>query len=158
MHWPGLCAERESAPKIGVWTKSSSTWWAKCEYQERPPPLSPPCWFLPLQFGGRSGNSGIIATDDNRQSRSELNLAKGQRDDYKDKLNGATPDQAKEQLEDLQRRVASLANFAISIEDHLQPIRNASSNRAPWWHANSNMWSIFLVMLPAPIVRFSATS
>jgi hypothetical protein len=48
--------------------------------------------------------SGIIVNRD-----SEITLYKSQRDDYKDKLNGATPDQAKKQLEDLQRRVDILA-------------------------------------------------
>ncbi|WP_407146333.1 hypothetical protein [Bradyrhizobium sp. ORS 86] len=40
---------------------------------------------------------------------SELTLAKSQRDDYRDRLGGASPDQAKKRMEDLERQVATLA-------------------------------------------------
>jgi hypothetical protein len=42
--------------------------------------------------------SAIIANRD-----SEIVLLRSQRDDYKDELNGASPDQAKKQIEDLQQ-------------------------------------------------------
>ncbi|MFK4486903.1 hypothetical protein [Bradyrhizobium sp. USDA 336] len=55
--------------------------------------------------------SGIVANRDATiASRdAELALARGQRDAYKDKLNGASPDEAKNRIEDLQRQVTALA-------------------------------------------------
>jgi hypothetical protein len=50
-----------------------------------------------------TGREGIIANKD-----SEITLLKGQRDDYKDKLSGATPDQAKARIDDLEGRLARL--------------------------------------------------
>src|SRR5258708_1769808 len=43
---------------------------------------------------------GVISNKD-----SELSLAKAQRDDYRDKLGGATPDQARAKIEALERTV-----------------------------------------------------
>jgi hypothetical protein len=54
---------------------------------------------------------GIVANKD-----SEITLLKGQRDDYKDKLNGATPDQAKAKMEALESRVATLEPRLAAIE------------------------------------------
>jgi hypothetical protein len=55
-------------------------------------------WLMNWRYGS------IIANRD-----SEIALLKGQRDDYKDKLSGATPDQAKNRVDDLERRIALLA-------------------------------------------------
>lgn len=51
-------------------------------------------WLMDWRYGG------IITNRD-----SEISLLKGQRDDYKDKLSGATPDQAKAKIEGLERAV-----------------------------------------------------
>jgi hypothetical protein len=48
--------------------------------------------------------SGLIANKD-----SEIALYEGQRDDYKDKLSGASPDQAKKEIDDLQTKISALA-------------------------------------------------
>jgi hypothetical protein len=47
--------------------------------------------------------AGVISNKD-----SEIALAKSQRDDYKDKLSGATPDQAKARIDALEARLASV--------------------------------------------------
>jgi hypothetical protein len=48
--------------------------------------------------------SGVISNKD-----SEISLIRGQRDDYKDKLSGATPDQAKARIDNLEQRLVRLA-------------------------------------------------
>src|SRR5579859_7548993 len=61
-------------------------------------------WLMDWRYGGIiSGRDGIIANKD-----SEITLLRGQRDDYKDKLSGATPDQAKARIDDLENRLAKL--------------------------------------------------
>lgn len=54
-------------------------------------------WLMNWRYGG------IISHKD-----SEISLLKGQRDDYKDKLSGATPDQAKARIDALETRLAAL--------------------------------------------------
>jgi hypothetical protein len=61
-------------------------------------------WLMDWRYGGViAGRDGAIANRD-----SEIALLKGQRDDYKDKLKGATPDQAKARIDALEARFASL--------------------------------------------------
>jgi hypothetical protein len=55
-------------------------------------------WLLDWRYGG------IVSNKD-----SEIILLKGQRDDYKEKLGGASPDQAKERIDDLEKRLTQLA-------------------------------------------------
>src|SRR3954470_18357154 len=54
-------------------------------------------WLMDWRYGG------VISHKD-----SEINLLKGQRDDYKDKLSGATPDQAKARIDALEARLAAV--------------------------------------------------
>jgi hypothetical protein len=54
-------------------------------------------WLMDWRYGG------IIANKD-----SEIVLLKGQRDDYREKLSGATPDQAKARIDALETRLARL--------------------------------------------------
>jgi hypothetical protein len=61
-------------------------------------------WLVNWQYGGIiTTRDGIIANKD-----SEIALLKGQRDDYKEKLSGATPDQAKARIDGLEARLASV--------------------------------------------------
>jgi hypothetical protein len=53
-------------------------------------------WLMDWRYGG------IVSNKD-----SEITLLKGQRDDYKEKLGGATPDQAKQRIDDLERKITS---------------------------------------------------
>jgi hypothetical protein len=55
-------------------------------------------WLINWRYGA------IIENKD-----SEITLLKGQRDDYKDKLHGATPDQAKARIDDLEQKLNLLA-------------------------------------------------
>ena len=59
--------------------------------------------------------SGIIAN-----INAELSSAKAVRDEYKDKLQGATPDQAKARIDDLEARVRRLEPRTISPEQRRQ--------------------------------------
>jgi hypothetical protein len=59
--------------------------------------------------------SGIIAN-----INAELSSAKAVRDEYKDKLQGATPDQAKARVDDLEARVRRLEPRTISPEQRRQ--------------------------------------
>src|SRR5258708_36334735 len=62
-------------------------------------------WLMNWRYGGViAGRDGIITNKD-----SEIALLRGQRDDYKDKLSGATPDQAKNRINDLERQLNALA-------------------------------------------------
>lgn len=72
-------------------------------------------WLMDWRYGG------IIANRD-----SEITLLRGQRDDYKDKLNGATPDQAKAKIESLEARLAALEPRLAAIE----PRRLTTDQRA----------------------------
>jgi hypothetical protein len=54
-------------------------------------------WLMDWRYGG------VIANKD-----SEIALFKGQRDDYKEKLSGATPEQAKARIDALESRLARL--------------------------------------------------
>jgi len=54
---------------------------------------------------------GIIANKE-----SEIVLYKGQRDDYKDKLSGATPDQAKARIDSLEARLARVEPRRLTLE------------------------------------------
>jgi hypothetical protein len=62
-------------------------------------------WLMDWRYGG------IITNRD-----SEIALLKGQRDDYKDKLSGATPDQAKAKIEALESRLATLEPRLAAVE------------------------------------------
>jgi hypothetical protein len=57
---------------------------------------------------------GVISNKD-----SELSLAKAQRDDYRDKLGGATPDQAKAKIEALEKTVS------LTIGSKWEPLTKA---------------------------------
>jgi hypothetical protein len=60
-------------------------------------------WLMDWRYGGVvAQRDGVIANRD-----SEITLQKGQRDDYKDKLNGATPDQAKARIDALEARLGA---------------------------------------------------
>ncbi len=72
-------------------------------------------WFMDWRYGG------IIANRD-----SEISLLKGQRDDYKDKLSGATPDQAKAKIDSLESRLAALEPRLAAVE----PRRLTAEQRA----------------------------
>lgn len=54
-------------------------------------------WALDWKYGS------VVANRD-----SEITLLRGQRDDYKDKLSGATPDQAKARIDSLEARLAAV--------------------------------------------------
>lgn len=74
------------------------------------------------RYGGViAGRDGIIANRD-----SEITLLKGQRDDYKDKLGGATPDQAKARIDALEARLATLEPRLTAVE----PRRLTADQRA----------------------------
>ena len=61
-------------------------------------------WLMDWRYGGiLSNRDGVIANRD-----SEITLLKGQRDDYKEKLGGASPDQAKARIDALEARLARL--------------------------------------------------
>lgn len=61
-------------------------------------------WLMDWRYGGViAQRDGVINNRD-----SEITLLKGQRDDYKDKLSGATPDQAKARIDALEARLASV--------------------------------------------------
>jgi hypothetical protein len=61
-------------------------------------------WLLDWRYGAIvAQRDGVISNRD-----SEITLLKSQRDDYKDKLNGATPDQAKARIDSLEARLASV--------------------------------------------------
>ncbi|MGM5020219.1 hypothetical protein [Tardiphaga sp. 367_B4_N1_1] len=61
-------------------------------------------WLMDWRYGGiLTGRDGIISNKD-----SEIALLKGQRDDYKDKLSGATPDQAKARIDALEGRLKQI--------------------------------------------------
>ncbi|WP_155253491.1 hypothetical protein [Bradyrhizobium japonicum] len=62
-------------------------------------------WLMDWRYGS------IISNRD-----AEIALLKGQRDDYKDKLNGATPDQAKARVDALEARLAALEPKIAAIE------------------------------------------
>jgi hypothetical protein len=79
-------------------------------------------WLMDWRYSGVITNrDGIIANRD-----SEITLLKGQRDDYKDKLSGATPDQAKARIDALEARLASVEPRLASVE----PRRLTASQRA----------------------------
>jgi hypothetical protein len=61
--------------------------------------------------------SGIIANRD-----AELSSAKVQRDDYKDKLQGATPDQAKARIDALEARLANVEPRRLNNEQRTKLI------------------------------------
>jgi hypothetical protein len=76
-------------------------------------------WLMDWRYGGIiTGRDGIIANKD-----SEIILLRGQRDDYKDKLSGATPDQAKARIDALE---ASLEARLAAVE----PRRLTAAQRA----------------------------
>ena len=61
-------------------------------------------WLMDWRYGGVISNrDGTVASKD-----AEIALLKGQRDDYKEKLSGATPDQAKARIDALETRLARL--------------------------------------------------
>jgi hypothetical protein len=61
-------------------------------------------WLMDWRYGGIiTSRDGIIANKD-----SEITLMRGQRDDYKEKLSGATPEQAKARIDALESRLARL--------------------------------------------------
>jgi hypothetical protein len=61
-------------------------------------------WLLDWRYSGIVSNrDGTISNRD-----SEISLLRGQRDDYKEKLSGASPEQAKAKIEALESRLAQL--------------------------------------------------
>src|ERR1700722_19830693 len=62
-------------------------------------------WLMDWRYGG------IVSNRD-----SEITLLKGQRDDYKDKLSGATPDQAKAHIDALKGQVSALETRLGAVE------------------------------------------
>jgi len=74
-------------------------------------------WAMDWHYGGIIANrdSTIISRD------AELKLATAQRDDYRDKLSGASPDQAKLEIESLEQNISSLKHQideAHSVKNH----------------------------------------
>jgi hypothetical protein len=81
-------------------------------------------WLMEWRYGGIiSGRDSIIANKD-----SEIILYKGQRDDYKDKLSGATPEQAKARIDALETRLARLEPRRLT---EAQRVEFAARVRAP---------------------------
>lgn len=85
-------------------------------------------WLMEWRYGG------VIAQRDgainNRDS--EIALLKGQRDDYKEKLSGATPDQAKARIDALEERLARLEPRRLSASQRavlVSNVRHAGSFR-----------------------------
>ena len=78
-------------------------------------------WLMDWRYGG------IITNKD-----SEITLLKGQRDDYKDKLSGATPDQAKARIDALEARLAIVEGRRLTdkqielLRTHLGSLANVS--------------------------------
>jgi hypothetical protein len=69
-------------------------------------------WLMDWRYSSIiSGRDAIIANKD-----SEIALFKGQRDDYKDKLSGATPDQAKARIDALEARFAAVEPRRLTAE------------------------------------------
>jgi hypothetical protein len=58
---------------------------------------------------------------------SEISLIKGQRDDYKEKLGGATPDQAKARVDALEMRLAMIEPRRLSREQKTQMLADLQS-------------------------------
>jgi hypothetical protein len=65
--------------------------------------------------------SSVISNKD-----SEISLIKGQRDDYKDKLSGATPDQAKARIDTLEKIVSRLQPRRLSSDQATELVRTLS--------------------------------
>jgi hypothetical protein len=79
-------------------------------------------WLMDWRYGGIiTGRDGIIANKD-----SEIALLKGQRDDYKDKLSGATPDQAKARIDTLEKIVSRLQPRRLSSDQAIELVRTLS--------------------------------
>lgn len=65
---------------------------------------------------------------------SEISLLKGQRDDYKEKLNGATPDQAKARIEKLEAKLAEIEPRRISQQQRatlIPRLKRAAAEKPP---------------------------
>lgn len=85
-------------------------------------------WFiLNYLYGERIANrDGIISNKD-----SEITLLKSQRDDYKEKLGGATPEQAKARIDALESRIERFEPRRLTeaqIEDLVKRLRNGTSS------------------------------
>ncbi len=67
-------------------------------------------WLMDWRYGSIiTGRDGIIANKE-----SEITLLKGQRDDYKEKLSGGTPDQAKARIDSLEARLARVEHRRLN--------------------------------------------
>ena len=65
-------------------------------------------WFVNLVHGGSVSNRDSIINNKD----SEIALLKSQRDEYKNKLSGATPDEAKARVDVLEGRAISIIGLA----------------------------------------------
>jgi len=79
-------------------------------------------WLLDWKYAAIiSQRDGVISNKD-----AELSLIKGQRDEYKDKLSGATPDQAKARIDALEARLAAVEPRRLNTEQRAALIARLS--------------------------------